>query len=212
MYTTHLSNGAVEGIVILMATSKKKKKKSVDAGKATVGEEVVFEDVSDAGKGAVEKAKKALKACEKERKEYLDGWKRAKADALNEKKRQREYLDRERAMALQQCVVAMLPVFDSVRAALDQAGDDAVVRSGAEQIHAQCLRSFTDLGVTLIDTVGEAFDPLRHQSVGEQKVSEKKDDNTVAAVMRVGASVNDVVIRPAMVYVGTYAKDTPQDE
>lgn len=190
-----------------MATSKKKKKKSADAGKAVVGEEeVVFEDVSDAGKGALEKAKKALKTCEQERKEYLDGWKRAKADALNEKKRQREHLDRERAMALQQCVVAMLPVFDSVRAALDQAGDDTAVRSGAEQIHTQCLRSFADLGVTLIDTVGESFDPLRHQSVGEQKVPEKKNDNTVAVVMRVGASVNDVVIRPAMVYVGVYGK------
>ena len=196
-----------------MAASKKKKKKSVDAERSAVAEEeVVFEDVSDAGKGAVEKAKKALKACEQERKEYLDGWKRAKADALNEKKRQQERLDRERAMALQQCVVAMLPVFDSVRAALDQAGDDATVRSGVEQIHTQCLRSFTDLGITLIDTVGEVFDPLRHQSVGEQKVSEKKNDNTVAAVMRVGASVNDAVIRPAMVYIGTYTKDTPQEK
>ena len=209
MCNLHLSNGVVEGIVILMATSKKKKKKSADAGKSVVGEEeVVFEDVSDAGKGALEKAKKALKTCEQERKEYLDGWKRAKADALNEKKRQREHLDRERAAALQQCVVAMLPVFDSVRAALDQVGDDRAVRSGAEQIHTQCLRSFADLGVTLIDTVGEVFDPLRHQSVGEQKVPEKKNDNTVAAVMRVGASINDVVIRPAMVYVGVYKKET----
>ena len=66
-----------------MATKKKKK---------IADDEVVFEDtnVSVTGaKGALEKAKKALRACEKERKEYLDGWKRTKADALNDKKRQK---------------------------------------------------------------------------------------------------------------------------
>ena len=187
-----------------MVASKKKKKKSADAGKATDNEEVVFEDEFDAEKGALEKTKKALKICEKERKEYLDGWKRAKADALNEKKRQKDFLERERGVALQQYVMTMLPVFDSIRAALSQVKDGAMTQSGVEQIHVQYLRSLSDLGVVLIDTVGEQFDPLRHQSVGEREVSEKKEDNTVVAIMRVGAVAGDTVIRPAMVYVGVH--------
>ncbi|MCY4576901.1 MAG: nucleotide exchange factor GrpE [Candidatus Kaiserbacteria bacterium] len=178
------------------------KKKKEDAK-----EEVVFEDVAEATNGALEKAKKALKACEKERKEYLDGWKRAKADALNEKKRQKEVLERERSIALQGCVMTILPMIDSIRAALSQASDTAAAQSGVKQIHTQCLRSFSDLGVTLIDTVGEPFDPLRHQSVGEQEVADKKKSGTVTEVMRAGATVGDTVIRPAMVSVGVCAKD-----
>ena len=189
-----------------MATvdNNKGKKKQNDAD-----EEVVFEDTAEVGKGALEKAKKALKACEKERKEYLDGWKRAKADALNEKKRQKDFLERERDAALAKCVLTMLPVYDSIRAALTQSSDtdEKTAEIGVEQVHTQCLRSFADLGVTMIDAIGEPFDPLRHQSVGEQAVTDKKDDNTVVTVMRVGASIGDTVIRPAMVSVGTHQGD-----
>ena len=102
----------------------------------------------------------------------------------------------------------MLPILDSVRAAMSQKPDDAnIVQMGIEQIHTQCLRSFTDLGVTLIDTVGEPFDPFRHQSVGEVAATNKKDDNTIAEIMRVGAMIGESVIRPAMVSVGVYKKD-----
>ena len=169
-------------------------------------DDIVFEDESSAGASALEKAKKALKACEKEKKEYLDGWKRAKADALNEKKRQQDALRRERDLALSACVLAILPVLDSVRAALGQS-EDSEVQSGIRHIHTQCLRSFSDLDITVIDSVGEAFDPHRHQSVGEQEVSSEKEDNTVVEVMRVGACVDDTVIRPAMVYVGAYKEE-----
>ena len=44
------------------------------------GDEVVFEDENEAADSALQKVKKALKLCEKERKEYLNGWKRAKAE------------------------------------------------------------------------------------------------------------------------------------
>ena len=156
---------------MVTANNNKGKKKQNGAD-----EDVVFEDTAEAGKGAFEKAKKALKACEKERKEYLDGWKRAKADALNEKKRQKDFLDRERDAALMRCVLAMLPVYDSIRAALTQSSGDGekTAEMGIEQVHTQCVRSFSDLGVVMIDAVGEPFDPLRHQSVGERAVTDKK--------------------------------------
>lgn len=170
-------------------------------------DDIVFEDESDSENSALQKIKKALKACEKEKKEYLDGWKRAKADALNEKKRQQDFLEREQNTALMKCMLAMLPVLDSVRAALAQSSDDSTVQTGIEQIHTQCLQSFSGMGVALVDTVGESFDPHKHQSVGERNVLSEKEDNTVIEVMRVGACAGDVIIRPAMVYIGVYKKD-----
>ena len=113
----------------------KKEKKNID-------EEVTFENESDAAKNIVEKAKKALKTCEKERKEYLDGWKRTKADALNEKKRQKDFLERERSNQLIQCTASMLPVLDSIRTALEKRSDHNIAQTGIKQIYTQCLRSF----------------------------------------------------------------------
>ena len=178
----------------------KKTKKNTD-------KEVVFENESDSEKNVAEKAKKALKKCEKERKEYLDGWKRAKADALNEKKRQKEFLERERNNQLIQCVVNMLPVLDSLRLTVEKESDNNVTQTGIKQTYTQCLRSFSDLGITIIDSTGETCNPLEHQSVGEEQVTEKKKDNTVIEVVRVGARTEEVVIRPAMVRVGTYTAD-----
>lgn len=185
-----------------MAT-KKERKKAADKD----DEEVTFESESDSIKSTAEKAKKALKACEKERKEYLDGWKRAKADALNEKKRQKEFLERERSNEIIRYAASMLPVLDSIRMAVEEKVTRNSAQAGIRQIHTQCLRSFADLGITIIDSIGEVFDPHRHQSVGEEQVSEKKKDNTVIKVMRVGARTKDMVIRPAMVRVGVYTAD-----
>ena len=185
-----------------MATKKGKKIAKEEDG------EVTFEnDASVAAKHATEKAKKALKACEKERKEYLDGWKRAKADALNEKKRQKEFLERERTNQLIQCATNLLPILDSLRTALAETPNTDTAQVGIKQIYTQCLRSFTDLGITIIDSVGDTFDPHQHQSVGEEPVSKKEQDNTVIEVMRIGARTKEAIIRPAMVRVGTYTAD-----
>ena len=169
--------------------------------------DVVFENEIDNDYSALQKAKKALKVCEKEKKEYLDGWKRARADALNEKKRQQDFLQRERDAVLRKCVLAILPVLDSVQAARSQPSDDTAAQAGITRIHTQCLQALSGLNVTVIDSAGEVFDPHQHQSVGERAVSSKKEDNTVVEIMRVGACAGDMVIRPAMVYIGVYKKE-----
>ena len=158
---------------------------------------------SEKASRALKKVKEALKKCEKEKKEYLDGWKRAKADAVNEKKRQATLLDAERRNALGHYVLAVLPIVDSIRAAISQA-EDTVQVAGIRRIETQCMKAFSDMGVDLIDPAGKLFDPHQHQSVGEKPVQEKKKDSKVLEVLQVGAKINETVIRAAMVYVGKY--------
>ena len=146
------------------------------------------------------KVKKALKTCEQERKEYLDGWKRAKADALNEKKRQQKLLSTEQDTALARYVSAMLPILDSVRVALT--AESGSLDEGVKQIHTQCLQSLESVGVEIIDPVGEPFDPHKHQAIGNREVADTKEVEKVIEVARVGALLNETVIRAAMVYVG----------
>ena len=149
---------------------------------------------------SIESLQEALRVCEEERKEYLDGWKRAKADAVNERKRQQERSGAERQALLAGHVLVLLPIFDSLRAALQE--QDASAQEGIERVFAQCLRAFSDLDVTILDPIGEPFDPHCHESVGEQVVDTADKVGMVVAVMRVGAMTGDAVIRAASVYVG----------
>ncbi|MDE0243500.1 MAG: nucleotide exchange factor GrpE [Candidatus Kaiserbacteria bacterium] len=151
---------------------------------------------------AIAKLKKDLALCKKERKEYLDGWKRSKADALNEKKRQLQARNLERDSAKAQAVMALLPILDSVRLAKAQFSETSA-QAGIDQIYTQCLRSFDDLSVSIIDPIGDPFDPHRHQSLGGREVSSGKEENAVVEVAQVGALMGDQVVRAAMVYVGT---------
>ena len=134
----------------------------------------------------------------------MDGWKRAKADALNEKKRQAKLLQGEQDAALGRYVSAMLPILDAIHSAMSQAKGE--MASGIQQIQAQCLKSFSDIEIEILNPTGETFNPHEHQSVGERTSANKKEDNTVVEVARVGAKHKNTVIRAAMVYVGKYKK------
>ena len=179
------------GIVILMVGKEKKDKenKAIDAK-------------GDA-KNTLKNLENALKLCEKERDEYLDGWKRSKADAVNEKKRQQKLLAHEQLAALGRYALAILPVLDSARAARAHSLETST-ESGIEQIHAQCVQSFTALGIEIVDPLGMPFDPHKHQAVSEKTVHNKKEHDTVIEVIRVGAGVDTSVIRAALVCVGKY--------
>ena len=165
-------------------------------------EVVVEEEGSSSFEERLQKVKKALKECEKENKEYLDGWKRAKADAVNEKKRYQERLSLERSLALEKHVTVLLPVFDSVLSALEGSHESDPLYTGIEQLHAQFLQAFSGLGVVILTPKGETFDPHTQQAVGQRPVEDATSIDTVVEVVRVGALVGERVIRPAMVYVG----------
>ena len=151
----------------------------------------------------VKKLEKKLEKCEKERDEYLEGWKRAKATALNEKQQQAKQLLLEQEMALMRFVESMLPVLDSVRSALAMdATNDAQWKMGVEQIQTQYIQSLSELGVSLLDPIGEAFDPHKHESIGEEEVEDEEKVGKVIFVARIGATLNQTLIRAPMVRVG----------
>ncbi len=154
----------------------------------------------------VETLENSLSVCEKERQEYLDGWKRAKADALNEKKRLAEQIERYRQGTLVDFVEKILPVLDSTRAALETSseGDTDTWRKGIENIYAQCLQSLRTIGAEVIEPVGETFDPHKHESVGEDIVTIQEKQNSITQVVLVGVVVGSSTVRAPLVRVGVY--------
>ena len=61
------------------------------------------------------------------------------------------------------------------------------------------------LGIEVIDPMNEKFDPEKHQAMSMQPNGEL-EPNTVIAVMQKGYSLNERLIRPAMVMVSKAAE------
>ncbi|MBI4119929.1 MAG: nucleotide exchange factor GrpE [Parcubacteria group bacterium] len=131
-----------------------------------------------------------LRLAEKERDEYLNGWKRAKADLINIQKEWREKLADLDKWAQAGLVKQMLPVLDALEAAQEAEGwaeirkllVDILAKSGLEEIKA----------------LGSKFDPVYHESVGESE----GEAGVVAEVVQRGYLFGGEVLRAARVKVG----------
>lgn len=150
----------------------------------------------------VAKLKSELAACETERKEYLDGWQRSKADFVNALKRFDEEKKKERERGVVQAAAALLPAFD----ALERAKEHGEVPEGFAAIVRQIESGFATLGLEVFGAAGEPFDPARHDALGCDHAAAEKEDDTVSAVLEKGWRIGDAVIRPARVRVARYAK------
>ena len=141
-----------------------------------------------------------LKKAELAAQEHHDAWLRAKADAENIRKRGQADVAAARKYALEEFSEALLPVKDSLEAAL--ATENATVenlKSGVELTLKQLTAVFEKHHIVTVDPTGQKFDPHRHQAISA--VESDAEPNTVVQVFQKGYLLNDRVVRPAMVAV-----------
>lgn len=143
----------------------------------------------------------ALTAAAAKADEYLALAQRTQADfdnfrRRNESVRADAYADGQRTVAL-----AMLAVLDNLeRALMAPAAEGDPLRTGVEMTLKQMLAAYEKLGVTVINRVGEKFDPNQEDAV-MQGSSEEGEPGTVCAVFQKGYKMGDHLLRPAMVKV-----------
>jgi len=133
--------------------------------------------------------------------EQRDAWLRALADTENARKRAQADIAQARKYAAERIVEELLPVMDSLEAALGAAGagPDAL-RAGVELTQRQLRQAFERAGVAEVDPgAGQRFDPHRHQAMAA--VEADQEPNTVLQVMQKGYTLHDRVVRPALVTV-----------
>mgnify|MGYP001345305776 CR=1 FL=1 len=162
-------------------------------------EDIVYEE--DQGAALVKKLRAKLKKCEQEKKEYLDGWQRLKADTVNARKNQKQSFELSQKRIAQKFFQELLPALDSFDIATQ--GDawealDVVWKQGIEYVHVQLLTSLENSGVEHYGMVGDTFDPALHEAGGH---AEGGESNTLARVERRGYKMGNTVIRPAQVVV-----------
>lgn len=147
----------------------------------------------------VKKLKEELKKCDAEKKEYLDGWQRAKADYINYRKDEGKRFEDMARFVTAGLVDDMLPILDSFDLALAH-GLPHEAEKGILLIRAQFEDVLKKRGITEIKVGdGEGFNPEKHESLGE--VESEHTAGTVAEVVQKGYMFGERVLRPARVRI-----------
>jgi len=97
----------------------------------------------------------------------------------------------------------MLLVADNFERALDQAKsaiDAAAVVKGIEMIFKQFLVTLEKFNIKSFDSIGQTFDPEKHEAMAQQSHTEFAE-NTIMAEFQKGYYLNDKLIRHARVVV-----------
>jgi molecular chaperone GrpE len=140
--------------------------------------------------------------------EEYDRFLRAQAELENYKKR----VEREKSALVkygnEEFVKAILPIIDNLERALDHTpgeNPDGLLE-GIKITLNQLLQVLEKFGVTPIASVGEPFDPSKHEAM-MQVESTDHEPNTVVSELQKGYFLNDRLIRPAMVSVAQLPKE-----
>jgi molecular chaperone GrpE len=149
-----------------------------------------------------------LESAQAKASENWDLFVRAKAEMDNLRRRSSKDLENAHKFGIEKFVTELLPVLDSM--ALGLAVEDASVeslREGMEMTMSMLEKMMEKLGIEEIDPVNEKFDADKHQAMTMQP-SADVEPNTVIAVMQKGYSLNERLIRPAMVIVSKAVEES----
>ncbi len=127
---------------------------------------------------------------------------RERADLENQRKRVARDIEQARKFANEKLLGELLPVFDSLDAGLNAAGSEPnPLREGLELTLKQLLKVAGDNGLSLLDPVGEAFNPEHHQAISQVDAPAGVAPGTVVTVFQKGYLLNERLLRPALVVV-----------
>ncbi|MFK7858080.1 MAG: nucleotide exchange factor GrpE [Granulosicoccus sp.] len=136
--------------------------------------------------------------------DYWDRLLRLQAEMENQRKRAQNDVTKARKFALEGMVNDLLPVRDSLEMGLAAAmAEDANTKSiveGAELTLKMLAQLFEKNNIVEINPVDEKFDPEFHQAMSMQEI-EGRAPNTVTSVMQKGYTLNERLVRPALVMV-----------
>ncbi|MFA5106852.1 MAG: nucleotide exchange factor GrpE [Patescibacteria group bacterium] len=140
--------------------------------------------------------------------EYLNGWKRAKADYANLQKeterRQSEFIQFANAALIHE----LLPLIDHFKQAfmhLPAELNDSEWVKGIRHIQTHLNKILAEHGIQEIRTVGEKFDPTRHEAIEE--VDSDQPAGTIIEELKTGFLLHERVLQAARVKIAKSHKE-----
>ncbi len=145
------------------------------------------------------KIKEDLKRCEAEKREYLEGWQRAKADHINYRRDENKRFSDMAIFATADFIQEVLPVLDSFDLAFNH-NLAPEIEKGIFLIRSQLEDVLKRKGLEQIKTkAGDEFNPEWHESIGE--VESDLPEGKIAEVVQKGYSFQDKALRPTRVKI-----------
>lgn len=161
-------------------------------------------DPVTAGPDVQPSLEEALRQAELKAAEHYDAWLRAKAETENVRRRAQEDIGKASKFAAEKFANAMLPVKDSLEAALSVDNQSVEkLREGVELTLKQLISAFEGAGLREEDPIGQKFDPNKHQAISA--VESDAEPNSVINVLQKGYLLHERVLRPALVVVAKAA-------
>lgn len=133
---------------------------------------------------------------------------RAVADLDNFKKRAAKEKEEVQKFGVERLLKDFLPVADNIDRALEHArgsADPDGLLQGVEMIRKLLEDTLGKHGVKGFTAVGKAFDPRLHEAIQQQETADVAENTVVAEMVR-GYTLNERLVRPALVVV---AKSPP---
>ena len=161
-----------------------------------------------------EDIKSLLEQTEKEKQDLYDRLLRSTADFDNFRKRVSREKDELIRYGNEKLARELLPVVDNFERALQQAensADNKALREGIEMILKQFITVLDKFGVKYFTSVGQPFDPNKHEAMVHQESSEH-EENAVMSEFQKGYYLHDKLLRPAMVVVAKKPAENSEEE
>lgn len=150
-----------------------------------------------------DKLKTELAICQKTAQEYLEGWKRERAEFINYKKNEKENVETVVKFSNEKLILKLLEVLDNFEIAEKKLPDDLKSNewvAGVLNIKQLLIDILKKENVEEIKSVGEKFDPRFHEAIYQEEVAGKESGEIIEEI-RKGYILNSKVIRPAQVKV-----------
>lgn len=156
-------------------------------------------------RSAVIRLKEKLHQLKEKNEELIDKYRRLYADFDNYKKRAaKEWLEKNKE-AGKDVIVPLLTILDDFERALKttRTSDNLdSIREGTELIFSKLKKTLEQKGLEAMISIGQPFDPDRHDAVTEIAAPKEDDKGKVLDEIEKGYLLNGKIIRHAKVVVG----------
>ena len=144
--------------------------------------------------------------------DYKDRWMRALAEYENLKKRVQKEKEETIKFSNQFLIIELFPImdsFDNAIGAIEKSNDKESFLTGIKMLQNEFHRILEVNGLKKVKTVGEKFDPNIHQAE-EEVLTDKFTVGVIAEEIRSGYTLNDRLLRPALVKVSKGKEENEQ--
>ena len=185
--------------------SDKDEKEDIDPKNESAEEQVADSDAEKTPLDFTEGANDEMAEALREKEQFRRLAQRAQADLVNYRRRIEGEQESSRLRNQQRIVLRFADVIDQLDVALSSDKLDNVDGSwieGVAAIQKIFVNAMMAEGFERFASVGETFDPRRHEALLSTATSEYEPD-TVVTELRPGYMRNDEVVRPAQVQIST---------